>query len=114
MGLHILYRGNVVPAHEKSDRDSKGEDDMETALIAFSSSTSANRLKRLAQEAGIGGVTLGQTPRAISENGCTYSLRAPLGALDRLLSISAEYHITHGRVYRETTDEFGRKFYQRV
>ena len=87
---------------------------METALIAFSSSTSVNRLKRLAAEHGIGGVTLGQTPRAISENGCTYSVRAPLSALDALLSISAEYRINHGRVYRETTDAFGRKFYQRV
>ncbi|MBE7048407.1 MAG: DUF3343 domain-containing protein [Ruminococcaceae bacterium] len=85
---------------------------METALIAFSSSTTANRLKKLAVQEQIRGVTMIQTPKAISQNGCTYSLRCPMGTLKPLLQLAEAYHIKHGHVYRENTDGNGRRFYE--
>lgn len=87
---------------------------MEAALIAFSSSTSANRLKKLAEKEQLYKVTITQTPRSISQNGCTYSVKCPMSHVAALLKLAEEYHIKHGQVYRETLDAEGRKFYQKL
>ncbi|MGN1059435.1 MAG: putative Se/S carrier-like protein [Clostridia bacterium] len=87
---------------------------MEAALIAFSSSTTANRLKKLAAREQLHGVTMIQTPKAISQNGCTYSIKCPMGTLSALLQLSEAYQIKHGHIYKESTDEEGRKFYQKI
>lgn len=87
---------------------------MGTALIAFSSSTSANRLKRLAARKRLQGVILTQTPKSISQNGCTYSLRFDMDLLSPMLALADQNHVGHGQVYRETTDQTGRKSYQKL
>lgn len=87
---------------------------MEYALITFSSSTTANRLKRLAAGEQLRNVTLTQTPRAISLNGCTYSVKCPLNSLSALMQLAEHYHIKHGYIYRESLDAAGRKFYQKL
>lgn len=87
---------------------------MGTALIAFSSSTSANRLKRLAARANLHSVSLMQTPKSISQNSCTYSLRFDMDLLSPMLALADQNQISHGQVYRETTDQTGRKSYQKM
>lgn len=87
---------------------------METALIAFSSSTTANRLKKLASREQIFPLTLTQTPKSVSQNGCTYSIKCSMGMLPALLQLAEDYHIQHGNVYREMIDGEGRKFYQKL
>ena len=87
---------------------------MDAALITFSSSTSANRLKKLALKEQLYNINLMQTPRAISQNGCTYSIKCPLNQLSDLLQLADHYHVAHGYVYRETRDVEGRKFYQKL
>ncbi len=87
---------------------------METALIAFSSSTTANRLRKLAVSEGFSNVTIQQTPKSISHNGCTYSVKCSMHVLSALLNLADAYGIQHGNVYREVTDETGRKFYHKL
>jgi len=87
---------------------------MDFAIIAFSSSTAANRLKKLALERNFYGVTIQQTPRALSQNGCSYSIRCPISTLTGLLGLADSYGVTHGYVNRESVDAAGRTFYQRM
>lgn len=87
---------------------------MTSALVVFSSSTTANRLKRLAASENLRGVGLMQAPGAISRNGCNYALRCPAEILPTLLALAEKYGIRHGLVYRELTDYEGRKFYQQM
>lgn len=94
-------------------QSSKG-DAMILALVVFSSSTTASRLKRLASLNQLRGVTLTQSPRAVSQNGCAYALRCPIDSLPTLLELADRYHVKHGHVYRELTDEAGRKLYHQI
>ncbi len=87
---------------------------MQVALIAFSSSTMANRLKKLAANEGIYPVTMIQTPKIISQNGCTYSLKCDMNALHELLHLADHYGIKHGFVYREFVGVDGRKSYTKL
>ncbi len=87
---------------------------MQTALVVFSSSTMASRLKKLALQAGLRGVLMTQSPKAVSQNGCTYALRCSDEVLPALLQLADEYHVKHGHVYREMTDREGRKTYQQL
>ena len=85
-----------------------------SALVVFSSSTTASRLKRLAVSRGLKGVTMTQSPRALSQNGCTYALRCPFDVLPTLLELADVYHVKHGHVYKEMIDKEGRKLYQEM
>ena len=85
---------------------------MTSAIVVFSSSTTANRLKRLASAEQLRGVGLIQAPRALSQNGCTYALRFPAEVLTPLLSLAERYQVNHGQVYLELLDKEGRKFYR--
>ncbi len=84
------------------------------ALVVFSSSTTASRLKRLASANSLRGVTLSQSPGLLSRNGCAYALRCPMDVLPALLSLADRYQVKHGHVYKELTDEAGRKMYQQI
>lgn len=87
---------------------------MTFALVVFSSSTTASRLKRLAALEQLQGVSLTQSPKAISQNGCAYALRCPVHLLPALLALADRYQVKHGFVYKELTDEAGRKMYQQI
>ncbi|MBE7022730.1 MAG: DUF3343 domain-containing protein [Ruminococcaceae bacterium] len=84
------------------------------AWIVFSSSTSAGRLKKLALTRQLRGVRMLQTPRAISQNGCTYALFCAMDVLPQLLSLAQQYNIRHGKVYKEHIDEDGKRFFQEI
>ncbi len=87
---------------------------MQTALIVFSSSTTASRLKRLALLAQLGDVTMTQSPKSVSQNGCTYALRVSMNQLSSVLELANRYDIKHGSVYREAKDREGRKVYHEL
>ncbi len=87
---------------------------MSQALLTFSSSTTANRLKKLAANEALRGISFVQTPKALSQSGCTYSLRVPMGSLPALLELAARFGIRHGQVYRELQDSSGRKLYEKL
>ena len=87
---------------------------MGQALMTFSSSTTANRLKKLAAAEGVGGVFLMQAPRSVSQYGCSYCLRFSQSNLPALLEIADQYHVNYRQVYKELTDETGRKMYQKL
>lgn len=82
------------------------------ALIVFSSSTTASRLKRLAALKGIRGVNIIQTPKSISKNGCTYALRCPGSELFALKALAEEYGLGILTLYREILGTDGRKTYE--
>lgn len=81
-------------------------------LMVFSSSTTASRLKRLAEANGIRGLGIVQTPKNISKNGCTYALRTPIGEISALKTLAEEYGLGILTVYREIIGTDGRKSYE--
>ncbi len=82
------------------------------ALMVFSSSTTASRLKRLAFRAQLRDVNLIQTPKIISKNGCTYSVRCKVSELAALKSMADEYGLRYLKIYREITGTNGTKSYE--
>lgn len=82
------------------------------ALMVFSSSTTASRLKRTALRNGIMDVGIVQTPKTISANGCTYSVRVKFSDLSALKHLAQEYGLQTAGVYRETMGIDGRKSYE--
>ena len=82
------------------------------AIIVFSSSTAASRLKRLASRGGINSVSVIQTPKSVSENGCSYSVRCPNGMLSVLKSLADEYGLNYTKIYRELIGASGLKSYE--
>lgn len=82
------------------------------ALMVFSSSTTASRLKRLAFRAQLRDVNLMQTPKIISKNGCTYSVRCKVSELAALKSMADEYGLRYLKIYREITGTNGTKSYE--
>lgn len=85
---------------------------MGDVLIVFSSSTTANRLKKLAFKNQIKGVSIVQTPKAISKDGCTYSLRCSAGQVSELTALADEYGIRYNKIYREYLGMDGLKSYE--
>lgn len=84
------------------------------ALIVFSSSTTASRLKRMAFRDGIKDVGMIQTPKIISVNGCTYSVRARVSDLEQLRQTAEEYGLKYIRIYREIIGTDGQKSYEQI
>lgn len=81
-------------------------------LMLFSSSTTANRLKRLAFRSNLREVSMIQTPKLISQNGCTYSLRCPVSTISELRQLADEYGLKYSKVYRELVGPNGIKSYE--
>lgn len=82
------------------------------ALMVFSSSTTASRLKRTATRNGMTDVDIVQTPKMISMNGCSYSVRTKLSNLSALKQLAQEYGLQSAGIYRETIGIDGRKSYE--
>ncbi len=82
------------------------------ALMVFSSSTTASRLKRTALRNGMRDINIIQTPKIISVNGCTYSVRVRVSELAELRRIADEYGLKYLKVYREIIGADGQKSYE--
>ncbi len=74
--------------------------------LVFSSSTMANRIKKLAVREGIRGLRVVQTPKAISQ-GCSYALRCPAGTVADVERIVGEYGTEVTRRYTTSVAEDG-------
>ncbi len=81
-------------------------------LFIFSSSTTAGRLKRLASKNGYGPVGLVQTPKRISENGCSYALKVSGAQMSALRGLAEEYGLKINGIYREIMGVDGSKSYE--
>ena len=86
---------------------------MGNVLMVFSSSTTASRLKKLAFRNGINGLSIIQTPKVISKDGCTYSIKCDSEQLSFLKKLAEEYGIKYNNVFREFLDAKGNKMYDR-
>ena len=82
-------------------------------LLIFSSSTTAGRLKRIAAKSGYAPVNLVQTPRMISENGCSYALKVSGSHLSAVKALAEEYGLRINSIYRELVGTDGTKSYER-
>jgi len=82
--------------------------------IVFASSTTAGRLKRLAQSAGLTAVKIAQAPKTISQNGCTYALTCPASVLPEVLELATTYGINHGYIYKEQIRPNGERYFERL
>ena len=94
----MYYRINLV-----------GEN-MGEILITFVKQSSAYNLKKAAARMGIY-VTLVQTPKEISENGCSYGVSAKRQDAQRLLSICRNNGIKYMRVLVSYRTPDGKKTY---
>lgn len=69
-------------------------------LVVLSSLTSAQRLKKLLSAKNISSEII-QTPKHLSEGGCSYSLRFNESHLKEVSSLASGLHITLKKVYKE-------------
>ena len=85
-------------------------ENMGEILITFIKQSSAYNLKKVAYRAGIY-VTLVQTPKEISENGCSYGISAQRRDAQKLLSLCRNYGIEYKRVLVSYRAPDGKKVY---
>lgn len=86
---------------------------MDDVFLIFSSSTTANRIRKLAAREGIRGLRVAQTPKVLSA-GCSYCLRCPAASLEAVCGIAEEYGASTDRRFREVIGEDGKKTYEMV
>lgn len=72
---------------------------MENGLITCRSLTGAQKLARLAQEAGCPAV-VAQVPRELMVTGCGYCVRVPERCLAKVYGLMRRNGISEGRVFR--------------
>ena len=85
-------------------------ENMGEILITFIKQSSAYNLKKAAARMGIY-VTLVQTPKEISENGCSYGVTAKRQDAQKLLSVCRNNGIDYKRVLVSYRTPDGRKTY---
>ena len=69
-------------------------------LIVLSSVTGAQRLKKLLAAGNIRAEII-QTPKSISDGGCSYSLRLSDSHLQDVLSLTSALHISVKKIHHE-------------
>lgn len=84
---------------------------MQYVLIVFSSSTMANRIRKLAMQEGLRDLRVIQTPKSLSA-GCSYALRCPASSIDAVRAVADEYGADARRVYAEYQGEGGIRTYE--
>ncbi|MBR6719363.1 MAG: DUF3343 domain-containing protein [Clostridia bacterium] len=69
-------------------------------LVILSSVTSAQRLKKQLAARNIASEII-QTPKRLSEGGCSYSLRLNKNYLSEVSSLASSLHISVKKIYQE-------------
>lgn len=69
-------------------------------LVVLSSLTSAQRMKKLLAAKNISSEII-QTPKYLSDGGCSYSLKVNDSSLKEVNSVASGLHITIKKVYKE-------------
>lgn len=78
---------------------------MKYYLAVFSSITFANKIKK-SLENRPGFIALMHTPTALSENGCSYSLRFKEDKLKDVLNAAQEFNIKIKNIYTEENNNY--------
>lgn len=82
-------------------------------LITFIKQSAAFNLKKAAKRAGIN-VKIVQTPREISDMGCSYAIAARRADMSKLIHLSREYNIEYRRVFAIFLSPDGKKVYSQI
>ena len=82
-------------------------------LITFVKQSSAFNMKKAANRTGIN-VKIVQTPKELSEMGCSYAISAKRSDMSKLISISRNYRIEYRRVFGIFADISGKKVYSQI
>ena len=82
-------------------------------LITFIKQSSAYKLAKAAKRDDIY-VKIVQTPKEISQGGCSYGILAKRKDADRLVNICRKYDIDYRRVLAIYADMRGKKFYSEI
>lgn len=82
-------------------------------LITFIKQSSAYQLQKYANRMGIGAKIV-QTPKELSQGGCTYGVVARRKDAESLVSICKNAYIDYRRVFSVYTDTSGKKFYNEI
>ena len=79
-------------------------------LITFIKQSSAYKLKKLAKMSGIFAKVV-QTPKELSQGGCSYAVLAKRADAPRLINLCNNYGVEKRRVLAVYTDMNGKKVY---
>ncbi len=82
-------------------------------LITFEKQSAAFNLKRAANRVGIG-VKIVQTPKELSDMGCSYAILAKRRDMSQLISACRSYKIEYRRVFAVFSYENGKKTYSQI
>lgn len=82
-------------------------------MITLSSVTSAKRVERVLNESGIVCSTV-HTPKIISQNGCSHSVRLKRGELDEALKLCKKMGVNVKGVYAEKNAGKGKPEYEKI
>ena len=86
---------------------------MKYCLITFFSRTQASRLVSHARREGYA-CSLMQTPKTLSSGGCTVAVRVMRRDLRAFATMINKNSISYSRVFAESADERGRKYYEEI
>ena len=82
-------------------------------LITFIKQSSAYKLQKGANRLGIWAKIV-QTPKELSQGGCTYGVLARRKDAENLVTICKNAGINYRRVFSVYTDTSGKKFYNEI
>ena len=82
-------------------------------LITFIKQSSAYKLKKLANMSGIFAKVV-QTPKELSQGGCSYAVLAKRGDVQKLVNLCNNYGIEKRKVLAVYTDMNGKKVYSEL
>ncbi len=82
-------------------------------LITFEKQSAAFNLKRAANRVGIG-VKIVQTPKELSDMGCSYAILAKRRDMSQLISACRSYKIEYRRVFAVFISPGGKKVYSQI
>lgn len=82
-------------------------------LITFIKQSSAYKLKKLAKMSGVFAKVV-QTPKELSQGGCSYAVLAKRADVSRLVNLCNNYGIEKRRVIAVYTDMNGKKVYSDI
>ena len=84
---------------------------MQTCYITFMSQTKANQLRKLAHKSGLFAQVV-QTPRQISREGCSYSIKCDRKDLSVLISLSQKNKVSYSRIFLVFFDPSGERYFE--
>lgn len=82
-------------------------------LITFIKQSAAFNLKKVAKRAGLS-VQIVQTPKEISDKGCSYAIAAKRTDMGKLIHLSREYNIEYRRVFAIYVSPEGKNVYSQI